>query len=236
MAASATPEQEPSIEEILGSIRRIIAEESDEETLQEHDAAVEKVMTDDETKEAIVTEGSIPTQGDRRKAPEAEAAAQDSVLDPSTLIDSEIDAPDQDGSEDDVLELTDLIEDDDSAAEPDPDLEPAQDALEDESLTATGADDAEPQIQPDANDEGDTALPDNHPDDDSLLTDAAAQAAGAALAKLSRHTPVTLTDGVTLEAIVRDLLKPLLKEWLNENLPAIVEKKVEEEVARLARK
>jgi cell pole-organizing protein PopZ len=42
-------------------------------------------------------------------------------------------------------------------------------------------------------------------------------------------------DARTLEDVVRELLRPLLKEWLDQNLPRIVETKVEEEVQRIAR-
>jgi hypothetical protein len=41
--------------------------------------------------------------------------------------------------------------------------------------------------------------------------------------------------GRTLEDVVRELLRPLLKTWLDENLPRIVEAKVAEEVERIAR-
>ena len=42
-------------------------------------------------------------------------------------------------------------------------------------------------------------------------------------------------DGRSLEDVTRELLRPLLKAWLDENLPRIVSAKVEEEVARIAR-
>jgi cell pole-organizing protein PopZ len=42
--------------------------------------------------------------------------------------------------------------------------------------------------------------------------------------------------GRTLEDVVRELLRPLLKEWLDENLPAIVEEKVQAEVERISRR
>jgi hypothetical protein len=35
--------------------------------------------------------------------------------------------------------------------------------------------------------------------------------------------------------VVRELLRPLLKSWLDDNLPRIVEAKVAEEVERIAR-
>jgi cell pole-organizing protein PopZ len=41
--------------------------------------------------------------------------------------------------------------------------------------------------------------------------------------------------GRTLEDVVRELLRPLLKAWLDEHLPAIVEARVDEEVTRIAR-
>lgn len=40
----------------------------------------------------------------------------------------------------------------------------------------------------------------------------------------------------TLEALVRDLLKPMLREWLDANLPEIVERTVAREIARITRR
>jgi hypothetical protein len=40
----------------------------------------------------------------------------------------------------------------------------------------------------------------------------------------------------TLEDLVADLLRPMLKEWLDANLPTLVEELVEKEIARLARR
>ena len=38
-----------------------------------------------------------------------------------------------------------------------------------------------------------------------------------------------------LEEATRELLKPLLKAWLDANLPSLIERIVREEIARLAR-
>ena len=43
-------------------------------------------------------------------------------------------------------------------------------------------------------------------------------------------------DGRTLEDVVRELLRPLLKAWLDENLPSIVQATVAEEVERISRR
>jgi cell pole-organizing protein PopZ len=39
----------------------------------------------------------------------------------------------------------------------------------------------------------------------------------------------------TLDEITQDCLRPLLKGWLDKNLPALVERLVREEIARVAR-
>ena len=41
---------------------------------------------------------------------------------------------------------------------------------------------------------------------------------------------------LTVEKLLRDLLTPMLKDWLDQNLPAIVERVVEQEVKKLARR
>ena len=43
------------------------------------------------------------------------------------------------------------------------------------------------------------------------------------------------TPGITIESMVRDMLRPMLKQWLDENLPAVVERLVEKEIARVSR-
>ncbi|WP_269467859.1 DUF2497 domain-containing protein [Devosia ureilytica] len=40
---------------------------------------------------------------------------------------------------------------------------------------------------------------------------------------------------LTIEAMMRDMLRPMLKEWLDENLPSVVERMVEKEIARVSR-
>lgn len=61
------------------------------------------------------------------------------------------------------------------------------------------------------------------------LTEAAVQRAQSGMPNLA------LEGAVTVEAIVRELLKPMLREWLDQHLPAVVERIVEEEVARVTR-
>jgi uncharacterized protein len=42
-------------------------------------------------------------------------------------------------------------------------------------------------------------------------------------------------EGRTLEDLVKELMYPILRDWLNQNLPGIVEAQVRAEVDRLSR-
>jgi uncharacterized protein len=69
-----------------------------------------------------------------------------------------------------------------------------------------------------------------------LISPAAADATRQALASLSRMIvkPEDPAGENTLEALVREMLRPMLREWLDANLPGIVQATVEREVARLS--
>lgn len=72
----------------------------------------------------------------------------------------------------------------------------------------------------------------------SILTDHAAHAALQGFARLAQRTPVERQShlaGITLEDIVRDLMRPMLRDWLDQNLPPLIEKLVAKELQRLAR-
>lgn len=77
------------------------------------------------------------------------------------------------------------------------------------------------------------------PEDDAeserqaLLSEAALDSAAAAFASLKESVRLTHRSPATLEDMVEQMLRPMLRAWLDENLPAIVEKKVEAEIRRL---
>lgn len=75
-----------------------------------------------------------------------------------------------------------------------------------------------------------------------LLDDAKAQSlrhSFSALQTLSEPgvAPQIVRSGETsLEGLTRDLLRPMLKDWLDSNLPPIVEAMVEREITRITKK
>ena len=72
-------------------------------------------------------------------------------------------------------------------------------------------------------------------DDEPLVGPSAAESAASAFGALAQHVTMP-AEGRTLEEVVREMLRPLLKAWLDTHLPAIVQAKVDEEVARIARR
>ena len=78
--------------------------------------------------------------------------------------------------------------------------------------------------------------------EDGLTTESAARSMRDSLAALAMIAepgapPQIVRSGETsLEGLVRDLLRPMLAEWLDRNLPEMVERLVKAEIARIAGK
>ena len=73
-------------------------------------------------------------------------------------------------------------------------------------------------------------------DDDGMIEETTAVAASKAFMSLSQTVQVSKGESNTLEDIVVEMLRPMIKDWLDANLAEIVEQKVEEEVQRVARR
>lgn len=183
MAAEKTPEQEPSIEEILASIRQIISDDEDKDSADEPAPMPE------------------PVKAAAPKPPSPAPKAPEPVFEPA--------------KEDDVLELTDPIED------------------EEEEFNIDLQETAPP---PPAEVEMEKPAPVSS---DDILTEAAKKATISSMAKLAGNMPITRHrdhGDITLEDLVREMLHPMLKDWLSESLPPMVERMVQRELEKLARK
>lgn len=73
------------------------------------------------------------------------------------------------------------------------------------------------------------------PTADTIISQPTASAAAGSLARLAGSLRIADVPNQTVEGVVRELLKPMLREWLDRNLPAIVEARVEAELERIAR-
>jgi len=83
---------------------------------------------------------------------------------------------------------------------------------------------------------------DDEPAGEALTTEQTAGAMRESLAALKMLAepgapPQIVRSGETsLEGLVREMLRPMLAQWLEENLPAIVDRQVQAEIARIAGK
>ena len=187
---------EPTMEEILASIRRIISED---------DAPVETA--------AVVSEDPEPV------------AEQEPEPAPMTVAEPEAEvAP---PVEDDVLDLTDRYE------------APVAESIGDLDVSAPEATPVVSQTS--------APIPAAAPGYDSLVGDSAAASAASAFAGLAasfkapetapatRGADLNFASGSTVEGMVAEMLRPMLKDWLDANLPGIVQDQVRKEVERIAR-
>lgn len=69
--------------------------------------------------------------------------------------------------------------------------------------------------------------------DDGLLSADANQAVHSAFTNLAGT--ILSNNSRTLEDLVKELLRPMLKEWLDDNLPSMVERMVRQEIERISR-
>jgi len=176
--------QEPTMEEILASIRRIISEDDAPAEGAEAGPAAE------EAAEAAVELAPAPE-------PEPEPVA---VAEPEPVAAA--------------------------APEPEPEPEPAQ---EEEALELTEKVETHGDLDV-------FATPEPAPPEpvEPLVSERVASAAASSFGALSAAIAMPKGDR-TLEDVVRELLRPLLQQWLDDNLPTIVQQAVEAEVERIAR-
>jgi uncharacterized protein len=193
--------QEPSMEEILASIRRIIADD---------DAAKPP------PKEAPKPAEPAPT------SPAAEApadAAENDEMD-AMLADLDENPAQPDAPSEEVLELTEAM----AAPAPEPAqpsfrrIEPDQDVVFDEVAQAPPPTPAPPRVPA---------------GDSRLLSTAASAAVHSAFGTLAHS--VLAQNPRTLEDLVKEMLRPMLKAWLDDNLPVMVERMVRAEIERVSR-
>ncbi len=79
----------------------------------------------------------------------------------------------------------------------------------------------------------DLVMYEEEPADEALISDVLGASVMSAFETLA--ATVVLQNTPMLEGVMRDLLRPLLKTWLDDNLPALVERLVRTEIERVAR-
>ncbi|TAK50200.1 MAG: DUF2497 domain-containing protein [Xanthobacteraceae bacterium] len=250
--------QEPSMEEILASIRRIIADDEAKPAAAPPAASSAASRPDAAKPDSRPNRAAeAPRAAGPAKAPEpakaapvaaAKAAAPAADAEPNNQDDIDallagldtVDAKPGDAAtadldaDADILDLTESMAVPEQSAfrriEPHNDLEFAEDdmaaamtAMKTPAAAGAAAPLPAPSFEPE---------PPSAPERPLLSTTTIA-AVDSAFNSLA-HT-VLSQNARTLEDLVREMLRPMLKSWLDDNLPGLVERLVKAEIERVAR-
>jgi cell pole-organizing protein PopZ len=201
--------QEPSMEEILASIRRIIAD-------------------DDTSKPAPDTEPPAPQVVAPEPEPEMAQKDIDAVIaelassKPEEVSEEPVPEPESE----DVLELTESM-----TALPPEEEQPNFQTIDGHSDVVFSEVSSEP--PPRAVEEPRRSYRQPSRNDRTLLSETTSAAVDSAFKTLAQT--VLVHNARTLEDLVREMLRPMLKAWLDDNLPSMVERIVKEEIERVSR-
>jgi cell pole-organizing protein PopZ len=179
MADKQTADQEPSIEEILDSIRQIISDDDGE---------------------------TVP--------PPAAAAP-----------------PPPPPPQEDIVELVDRIEDEPEPAPPPPPPPPPPPKVEAPKPEPR----PEPQIEVDMR-ELEAQLTRDDDSVEGILTRRAESAAFDAFSELAERAAIERGGNVTIEDVVREEIKPMLRAWIDQHLPKMLERLVQKELEKISRR
>jgi cell pole-organizing protein PopZ len=217
--------QEPSMEEILASIRRIIADDDASKTTQR---AAEPPKPDVQPAAPLQAPSTSPKNGPSEPS-ERELHAEAPV--DSAAIGGE-------GPEDHAADILDLTESmaapafsqPTPASNPMPPPAPQFQKIEGYSDVSFDEPVQKPAMQKSM--EG-SALFARGNGEHGLLSSATSSAVDSAFNTLAQT--VLVQNARTLEDLVREMLRPMLKSWLDDNLPGMVERLVRAEIERVAR-
>jgi cell pole-organizing protein PopZ len=212
MANQAATQQEPTMEEILASIRRIISEDSSEPAKPAATPVSAKAPPPPPVQEDVLELNEIVAEEEFEELPPEPAPIPTRQPEPPPV----------------------------QAAQPQPQhhQRPFEVVQEREREPVVPPTPTPPRPQPaytkPVQQESDVMLVEKE-EEPGLVSSNASSKAIAAFSQLARSMPVVKNEGRTLEDVVQDMLKPMLKEWLDEHLPGTVERLVQEEIDRLAR-
>jgi cell pole-organizing protein PopZ len=219
--------QEPSMEEILASIRRIIADDDAGKSAKPAEAAAPKPAP------VPPPVAAAPIRPVTPPPPRPAANNQDDIdamlaeLEaPAKAVPTKQAAPKPAAPPVDVLDLTE--------ATPPPGPAPSFrtiDGASDVVFTDRPPDPEPPAVR--ALEEARRQFTQNPTPDRTLLSNTATAAVDSAFNTLA-HT-MLVQNARTLEDLVKEMLRPMLKAWLDDNLPGLVERIVRAEIERVSR-
>ncbi|MDQ0327052.1 cell pole-organizing protein PopZ [Rhodopseudomonas julia] len=226
------------MEEILASIRQIISEDGDKSEARAS-RSLRVAIEDDEAEPVASSPQPVsPQPVEAPAAAEAEAVSETSGAE-EAADDDEDDFPDFSAPFETAVSVEPQSSQPEPAEEPEPVEEPkAAEPAMTEAVQPSFGHRAEPETfetaRPAAKEPSSMTTYDARMRaDDRLLSEDADEAVSGAFSSLA-HT-ILSQNARTLEDLVSEMLRPMLKEWLDDNLPPLVERLVKEEIERVSR-
>jgi cell pole-organizing protein PopZ len=232
----AAKAQEPSMEEILASIRRIIADDDAAKTPAKaaEPAKPAPAAAPPKAPAPAATAPRPAATTPRPAAPPRPAPPPPPVVSGQDDIDAMFAEPEPKANgaappAADILELTEAME-----AEPEPApvlrrIEATPDVIEaPPAPRAPLPPPATPMVEQARRQFEETTEPDRQ-----LLSPSTTAAVDSAFNSLAQT--VLVRNDLTLDGMVREMLRPMLKAWLDDNLPNMVERLVRAEIQRVSR-
>ena len=224
-------QQEPVMEDVLASIKKILSEDDDSVKTENEESAVSSISSN---------LGQVDTKKDNLTIDEANEAVDEANEAVDNSIESEIlvsneedntflseDGPDL--SEEEKLEENDLSNDDQDEVG----QEIAQDLIDKENINkvedlSAVSQPAETPVLPHKAEFKVTGK-------ESLVAEKVKDMSGKHFSDLAKvvaeERSISLGNhGLSLEELVREILNPILKDWLDQNLPHMVERIVKQEI------
>jgi uncharacterized protein len=221
-------EQEPSMEEILASIRRIISEDGDEETAA---APTEEAAAPEPVAEEVA-------EAEPEPEPEEEDVLEltDEVQDDGTVVDLNTgEAVEEEETPEEFVEGLEVEEDVELEMVDAEEEEPAPEAVPEVEEEPTPSFEAESLAAAEPVDELAAEAADRLVSDDPALTSVTSLSALAAAVDTHRRAVDPSIGPRTIEDLVKEVMRPMIKDWLDDNLPSLVERMVGREIERLTR-
>lgn len=225
---------EPSMEEILASIRRIISEDGDEETAAAPEAAPEAVPDAVDEPEAVAEPEPEPKAA---KAVEEEHVLEltDEVQDDGTVVNVNTgEAVAEEETPEEFVEALELDEGEEVELEMvDAEEEPLEEAVAE--AEAEPAPRVEEHPVPEPADVLAAEAADRLVSANPAINSVSSLSALAAAVDTHRRAVDPSIGPRTIEDLVKDVMRPMIREWLDDNLPSLVERMVGREIERMTR-
>lgn len=225
---------EPSMEEILASIRRIISEDGDEETAAAPEAAPRAVPDAVDEPEAVAEPGPEP---EAAEAVEEEDVLEltDEIQDDGTVVNLNTgEAVAEEETPEEFVEALELDEGEEVELEMvDAEEEPLEEAVAEAEAEPAPLVEEHPVPEPAdvlAAEAADRLISEN-----SAINSVSSLSALAAAVDTHRRAVDPSIGPRTIEDLVKDVMRPMIREWLDDNLPSLVERMVGREIERMTR-